>query len=66
MRLFTLLDSQHLVLALFLGAVASLVVYLGFADRSRPVPAIMVFVYIGFAAWAVLYLIFFAMRGGPI
>jgi hypothetical protein len=66
MRIFTLLDSQHVILALFLGAVAALLIYLGFRDHSRPVPAIMVFVYVGFAVWAVLYMIFFGVLGGPI
>ena len=66
MRVFGILDMQHVVLALFLGAVAALVVYLAFRDRSRPVPAVMVFVYVGFAVWAVLYVIFFGILGGPI
>jgi hypothetical protein len=66
MRIFSLIDFRHLELALFLGVVAALAIYLGFRDRSRPVPAVMIFVYAGFAVWAVLYLVFFGIMGGPI
>ena len=66
MRIFALLDFQQVVLALFLGVVAALLIYLGFRDRSRPVPAVMIFVYAGFAVWAVLYVVFFGVFGGPI
>jgi hypothetical protein len=66
MRIFTLLDFQHLVLALFLGSIAALLVYLGFRHHSRPVPAVLVFLYIGFAVWAICYVIIFGIFGGPI
>jgi hypothetical protein len=66
MRIFTLVDFHHLVLALFLGAVAALLIYLGFRDRSRPIPAVLLFVYAGFAVWTILYVVFFGFLGGPI
>ena len=66
MRLFPFADLHDLVLALFLGCVAALLIYLGFRQHSRPVPAILVFLYVGFAVWAVFYLIFFAILGGPV
>ena len=66
MRIFTLLDSHHLVLTLFLGIIAASSIYLAFRHHSRPVPAILAFLYIGFIVWAVLYVIFFGILGGPI
>jgi uncharacterized membrane protein len=66
MRIFTLLDFHHLVLALFLGFITALSIYLGFRHHSRPVPAVLVFIYIGFAIWAVFYVILFGIFGGPL
>jgi hypothetical protein len=66
MRLFTLIDFRDLVLALFLGCVAALLIYLSFRHHSRPVPAVLIFLYAGFLIWAVFYLIFFAILGGPV
>jgi hypothetical protein len=66
MRFFTLVDYHHLLLALFLGAIAAMVIHLAFRHHSRPVPSVLVFLYLGFAVWAVLYLFYFALLGGPI
>jgi hypothetical protein len=66
MRLFTLIDFRHLILALFLGCVAALLIYLGFRHHARPVPAILIFLSAGFVIWAVFYLVFFAILGGPV
>jgi hypothetical protein len=66
MRLFTLLDYHHIVLAVFLGCVAALSIYLAFRHHSRPVPGILIFVYLGVAVWAVFYVIFVAILGGPV
>jgi hypothetical protein len=66
MRFFTLMDFRHLILALFLGCVGALLIYLAFRHHSRPVPTVLIFLYAGFAIWAIFYLIFFAMLGGPV
>ncbi|OPY67400.1 MAG: hypothetical protein A4E57_02337 [Syntrophorhabdaceae bacterium PtaU1.Bin034] len=66
MRLFPLLDYQHLLLALFLGFIGALSIYAAFRHRSRPVPAILVLLYIGFAVWALCYIVFVALPGGAL
>jgi hypothetical protein len=39
MRLFTLIDLQHLILAVFLGLAAAIVVYLAFRNGPGRLPA---------------------------
>ncbi len=93
MRLFSLIDFHHFILALFLGTAAALVIYLIFRygpeTRRRdghdnpvregsyaespdvpeaehnPAPPVLVFLFVGFVVWLICYVIFFAIRGGP-
>jgi hypothetical protein len=93
MRLFTLIDYQHLVLGLFLGCGGALLIYLAFAyPASRgpkageqgeggsshpdypeglkigenPVPPLLIVLFFGFIAWLFVYVVFFAVPGGPV
>ncbi len=66
MRIFTLIDYRHLVLALFLGLFAALSIYLAFRHHSKPVPILLVLLFLGVAAWVICYVVFFAIPGGPI
>jgi hypothetical protein len=88
MRFFTLIDLHHLLLALFLGLAAAIIIYLSFRhvedkgpDRvsstdpaylegrgagNNPVPPLLIVIYFGVALWIIFYVIFFALRGGPL
>lgn len=88
MRFFFLQDYRHWLLAVFLGLVLAVFLYLAFRshdysreradERARrifrypeglkgqnfPTPPYMLFLYIGFAVWAVLYVIFIGIYHG--
>ena len=88
MRLFALLDVQHLILGIFLGAIGAILVYLGFRSatyartrkqeeresgypdgleiENHPVPPLLLFLFLGFVAWFIFYVIFFGVLGEPI
>lgn len=90
MRFFFLQDYQHWLLAVFLGIVLAILVYLAFrsygysnerADekaqqgfnypdgivgRNFPTPPFILFLYIGFVVWAIIYVIYIGIMGGPI
>ena len=86
MRFFSLFDFQYFVLALFLGLISVLIIYLSFGseedetkesvediqlpeglkEAGNRIPMILLFVYIGFLAWAIIYAIFIGIRGGAI
>jgi hypothetical protein len=38
----------------------------GFRSKSRPLPAVVLFLFIGFAVWLVCYVIFLGLKGGPL
>ena len=90
MRLFTLIDLHHLILALFLGLAAALTIYLAFrygpfgknaqdeneegsqeyfdeetTAQRRPVPPVLLFVYIG-AAFSIIFYVIFSILRGPL
>jgi hypothetical protein len=89
MRLFALLDAQHLILGIFLGLIGAIVIYLGFRStrftrprkqdeerepgypdgleiENHPFPPLLLFLFFGFAAWFVVYVIFFGLQRGPL
>jgi len=90
MRFFFLQDYQHWLLAVFLGLVLAIMVYLGFrsfwysnqradkrAHESFPYPdgivgknfpatPLILFLYVTFVAWAVIYVFYIGILGGPI
>jgi hypothetical protein len=66
MRMFPVIDFQHLLLALFLGCIAAIVIYMGFRHNSRPVPAVLVFLYTGFVVWAICYVFLVGFSGGAL
>jgi hypothetical protein len=87
MRLFTLLDAQHLILGISLGMVCSILIYLGFRSahfakkqkgkgrepdypdglqvENHPLPPLLLFLFLGFAAWLIIYVIF-RWKAGPL
>jgi hypothetical protein len=85
MRYFALLDFQTVMLLTFLGTIAFVLLYVGFAARvsskkgeggeedfpegikigKGPIPRILIFVYAGFIAWALTYVIMMGIRGEP-
>ena len=94
MRLFSLIDFHHFILALFLGMAAALVIYLAFrygpetrrrgehdnparegsygentdvpGAEHNPAPPVLIFLFLGFVVWLICYVVFFAIRGGPV
>jgi ABC-type antimicrobial peptide transport system permease subunit len=38
----------------------------GFRSKSRPLPTVVLFLFIGFAVWLVCYVIFRGLKGGPL
>jgi hypothetical protein len=66
MRIFSMVDFRHLLLALLLGCIAAVVIYVAFRHHSRPVPTVLIFFFAGFVIWAICYLIFFGFLGGAI
>ena len=88
MRLFALLDMQHLILGIFPGMVGAILIYLGFRStrytkpheqeerrpdypdgleiRNHTVPPLLLFLFLGFAAWFIFYVIFFGLKRGPL
>ena len=89
MRFFFLQDYQHWLLAVFLGLVLAILIYLAFRSygysraraggraeeehgypdglkgRQFPTPPLIIFLYFGFVVWAILYVIYIGIRGGP-
>jgi H+/Cl- antiporter ClcA len=69
MRFFDMLSTQHLVLGVFFGLIAALLVSIGFGgsrSKNRPLPTVVLFLFIGFAVWFVCYVIFWGLKGGPL
>jgi hypothetical protein len=89
MRLFALLDTQHLILGIFLGLVCAILIYLGFRSarftqprkqgeeresgypdgleiENHALPPLLLFLFLGFVAWFIFYVIFFGMLRGPL
>ena len=69
MRFFDMLNTQHLILGVFFGLIAALLVYIGFGgsrSKNPPLPTVVLFVFIGFAVWFVCYVIFWGLKGGPL
>ena len=88
MRLFALLDLQHLILGIFLGLICAILIYLGFRSarytrpnkneeretgypdgleiENHPVPPLLLFLFLGFIAWFIFYVIFFGLKRGPL
>jgi hypothetical protein len=92
MRFFDILNTQHLILGVFFGLIAALLVYIGFGgthystgkeeggdeseedsgykegfrSKSRPLPTVVLFLFIGFAVWFVCYVFFRGLKGGPL
>jgi hypothetical protein len=87
MRLFTLLDTQDLILGIFLGTFCAILIYLGFRStrfaqprrqkresgfpdgleiENHPFPPLLRFLWLGFAAWLIIYVIFFGWKRGPL
>ena len=92
MRFFYILNTQHLILGVFFGLIASLLVYIGFGGfyystgkdetggeggedferreelhpKRRPLPSVVLFLFIGFVVWFVCYVIFQGLKGGPL
>ncbi len=69
MRFFDTLDTQHLILGVFFGLVAALLIYIGFGgsrSKTHPLPPVVLFVFIGFAVWFVCYVIFWGLKAGPL
>ncbi len=86
MRLFFLQDYQHWLLAVGLGLILAILVYMGFSayedssaragekteeesypdgirGKDFPVPSFIIFIFLGFAIWAIAYWIFVGLRG---
>jgi RsiW-degrading membrane proteinase PrsW (M82 family) len=92
MRFFDILNTQHLILGLFFGLIAALLVYIGFGgfyysagkgegggesgedfehkedsrSKHRPLPTVVLFLFIGFVVWLVCYVVFRGLKGGPL
>lgn len=92
MRFFDILNTQHLILGLFFGLIAALLVYIAFGgfyystgkeggageseedfahkeefpSKHRPLPTVVLFLFIGFLVWLVCYVIFRGLKGGPL
>jgi len=72
MRFFDILNTQHLILGVFFGLIASLLVHIGFGwpyystGNRHPLPTVVLFLFIGFAVWLVCYVIFLGLKGGPL
>lgn len=90
MRLFSLLDAQHLILGVFLGVICAIVIYLGFRSTmytkqrnkeeeklesgypdglgigNNPFPPLLIFLFLGFIAWFIFYVIFFGLERGAL
>jgi hypothetical protein len=74
-RIFTLIDSRHLLIAFSLGVVAAMAIYLAFrftsaqhseaANVHNPVPPLLILVIAGFLIWFVIYVVFFGLQGRP-
>lgn len=75
MRIFTLIDSHHLLIAFSLGVIAALAIYLAFrftsaqhseaSNAHNPVPPVLILVIAGFLLWSVIYVVFFGLQGRP-
>jgi hypothetical protein len=87
MRLFTLLDAQHLILGISLGTICAILIYLGFKSagfaksrkqeeresgypngleiENHPLPPLLLFLFLGFVAWLIIYVIF-RWKAGPL
>jgi hypothetical protein len=87
MRYFALFDFQQVILLVFFGVTALLLLYIAFSGRPlfpgrddgerkeeyseelqaghHPFPLILVFIYGAYFCWAVGYVIFVGIRGGP-
>ncbi len=37
----------------------------GIQTEKNPIPLLLIFIYVGFAVWALVYVIFIGVRGGP-
>ena len=73
MRFFEILDFRHLVLAVFLGLAAALVIYLSFRGNRRAegargagVPLALIFLYAGIIVWCIMYVIYVGLKGGAL
>jgi len=94
MRLFTLIDFRHFILAFFSDAwlLPSYIVHFVMEDSGgglqkddqngpeadrpefpeglriddNPAPPVLIFVFLGFAVWFILYVVFFGIFGGPV
>ena len=89
MRLFALLDAQHLILGIFLGLIGVILIYLGFRSarfvkprkqeeeresgypdgleiENHSFPPLLLFLFLGFVAWFIFYVIFFGLQRGPL
>jgi hypothetical protein len=93
MRYFALVDFRYVMLALFLGVIGAIAVYVAWgsypARRRRktkeeirwlrgheidtghhaeetPLAPFLIFIYVGVAVWAVVYMFFVGLRGGPV
>ncbi len=90
MRLFFLHDYQDWLLAVFLGVVLAILVYLAFRSyayssgragekaretiyypdgiigKNLPTTPFVLFLYLGFVVWAIVYVIYVGITGGPI
>ena len=89
MRFFFLEDYQHWLLAVFLGLVLAILIYLAFRSygyararaggraeeahvypdglkgKNSSTPPFIIFLYFGFVVWAIFYVIYIGIRGGP-
>jgi hypothetical protein len=66
MRFFDLLDFQTVVLLVFFGLIALVLLCIAFSGLTRKtIPLVLIVVYVSFIVWAVVYAIFIGIRGGP-
>ena len=81
MRFFSLYDFQNVVLLSFLGCIVLVLLYMAFgklgaagpldensngnAGTEKPIPLILIFVYVSFVIWAFVYVLFVGIRGNP-
>jgi amino acid transporter len=90
MRFFDLRDFQFWILAVFLGLISAVAVYLAFLSyrfsmgrkggrpaeeeeeypggiksAGNPVPPFLIFIIAGVLIWAIFYVFFLGIKGGP-
>jgi hypothetical protein len=88
MRFFSLLDFQYVMLLIFLGLIALILLYVAFyrhdfilgrgekkeeteeypggiQARNRPIPLILIFLYLGLVVWVLAYVVMIGIRGAP-